>query len=188
MQNNKLQRHMDRATLAAKYSLGIPLKRHTHNLGNVVGIGCAVLVLVFFLLLILGVVVEDIMPQQPVLGWIILLLGVVALVRLALFFSTINRLADHSVVYECSEGFVVVSGSERGQAEHVLMALRWDEITQAWKEREKLGSRRPYGDPNVKYYVRDQRGRQYRLQYITIWRRCQKDLVNRSPSEDRPIV
>ena len=56
MQNEKLQKHMDGAALAAKYHLGVPLKRSTHNLSNAVGIGCAVIFLAFYLLVVLGVV------------------------------------------------------------------------------------------------------------------------------------
>jgi hypothetical protein len=187
MENDKLQHHMDGAALAAKYNLGVPLKRHTHNLGNALGIGCAVIILAFCLLLVLGAVGNIMQQPRVIVWWIVLLLGVLALLRLALLFMKANQTADRSVAYECSEGFVIVSGS--GQAEHVLIALRWDEITQAWKEREKLGwRRRPYGDPSVKYYIRDQKGRQHRLEHRAIWRRCQKELASRGLPEDRSVI
>jgi hypothetical protein len=173
MENNQLQHHRDGVALAAEYNLGAPLKRSTHTLGNAVGVGCAAIFLAFYLLVFLGAV-GGLMQQQRVIGWIALLLGVLGFVRLALLFLKANQMADHSIAYECSEGFLLVSG--RGQAEHVLMTLRWDEITQAWKEKKS------YRDA-VKYYIRDRHGRQHRLQHIAIWRRCQKELASRGLSK-----
>ena len=182
MEQERRQQPVDGAALAAKHHLGVPLKRHTHTLGNAVGIGCAVLVVAFCLLLVFAVVGNLIQQPRAILWWLLLLPGILALVRLVLLFRTANQMGNHSVAYECSEGVVVVSG--RGQAAHVELALRWDEITRAWKERER-GGRRRYGDPSVKYYIRDRHGRQHRLLYLAIWKRCQQELANRDFSEDQ---
>lgn len=186
MQNDKLQPYRQRTALAAEYHLGVPLKRHLYLFGSAMKMGCAVTYLILSLLVVLGAG-ERIMQHQRVIDWIVLLLGVLGFVGLVLLFLK-ALLTNRLVAYEWSEGFVVVSG--RGQAEQVLMALRWDEITRAWKEewRRLPSGRTPVRDTPVQYLIRDRHGRQYRLQHHAIWKRCQKELARRGLSKDRPVV
>jgi hypothetical protein len=95
MEDDELRRQVDGASLAAQYHLGVPLKRHTHNLDRVVGTGCSALVMAFYLLVLLSVA-RLILQQHSVLGWIGLLLGFLLTLRLALFFINANKAFGHS--------------------------------------------------------------------------------------------
>jgi hypothetical protein len=178
MANHKSQQQVDVAAIAARRHLGVPLKRHTHNLGIAAGIGCGILVLAFYALLLIALVQFVFQRENNVIGWLSLTIGLLAMLRFASFLFDQVRAYRHRSAYECSDGFFVMDG--RGQAAQVTMALRWDEVASVWKGWEKLGRSRQF-----RRYVHDQHGRLYILtEYPRIWRRCQKELALRGISSE----